>query len=45
MNIPRPNTSYLMMNITNDDKGKEGMIYMLEIRDKNELKIVFYFTI
>ena len=42
LNIARPNTSYIMMNISNDEKGKEGMIYVLELGDKRELKIVFF---
>jgi len=29
-----------MMNITNDEKGKEGMIYILQVGNKKELKIV-----
>ena len=40
MAIPRPTGSYIMLNITNDEKGKDGMIIMLEIAGKTELKIV-----
>jgi hypothetical protein len=30
------------MNITNDEKGKEGMIYVLLLGDKKEFKMVNY---
>ena len=45
MTIPRPSGSYMMLNITNDEKGKDGMIIVLEIGGKTELKIVFIIII
>lgn len=27
------------MSITNDEKGKEGMVYVLELGDRRELKL------
>lgn len=40
MNIPKPRSSFLTLRVTSDDKFKEGMIYVIEFRDKKELKIV-----
>lgn len=40
LNIPKPKGSYMMWKVTNDDKAKEGMIYVLEVGEKDEIKIV-----
>ena len=40
LKISPPNKPYIMMSIQNDEKQKEGMIYMLELGNRHELRIV-----
>ena len=47
LDIPKPTTSYMMWKVTNDEKGKEektkeGMIYVIEVDTKTEIKIVSF---
>ena len=37
--IPKPRSSYMTFRVTNDDKSKDGMIFVVEIGNKTELKI------
>ncbi|CAD8144761.1 unnamed protein product [Paramecium octaurelia] len=39
LKLPKPKSSYITFKITNDDKTKEAMIYVVEIGEKTELKI------
>ena len=40
MNIPKPNVPHMIWKITSEDKTKEGMIHVLELEEKTEIKIV-----
>lgn len=40
LDIPRPKGPYMMMEINHVDKNKEKGYYMVELRDKREIKIV-----
>lgn len=39
MNIPKPNVPHMIWKITSEDKTKEGMIHVLELEEKTEIKI------
>ncbi|CAD8138991.1 unnamed protein product [Paramecium octaurelia] len=39
LKLPKPKSSYITFKVTNDDKSKEAMIYVVEIGEKTELKI------
>lgn len=45
LKLPKPKSSYITFKVTNDDKSKEAMIYVVEIGEKTELKIVIYIFI
>ena len=40
MNIHKPNVPHMIWKITSEDKTKEGMIHVLELEEKTEIKIV-----
>lgn len=40
MSIPKPIVPYMMWKITSDEKSKEGIMHVMELRDKTEIKIV-----
>lgn len=42
MNIPKPTSSYIILKVTSDDKFKEGMMYVIELDQKTELRIVYH---
>ncbi|CAD8059619.1 unnamed protein product [Paramecium sonneborni] len=39
LKLPKPKSSYITFKITNDDKQKEAIIYVVEVGEKTELKI------